>query len=82
MAGEVSKNIYEGLREMLVALGTRDPARIVNSYKMLDVLLPGADLELLERAEGKLLDTSGEVIQEMMKIDPEETHAFIRSFAS
>ena len=56
MAGEVSKNIYEGLREMLVAFGTRDPARIVNSYKMLDVLLPGADLELLERAEGKLLD--------------------------
>ena len=81
MAGTVPDNIYQGLREMLVALGTRDAARVVKSYQILDVLLPSADLELLERAEKHVLDRFwGKSIPDIMKIRHDEVRQFIREF--
>ena len=49
MAGRVAPNIRVGLRELAIAVGTRDAARMITAYQMLGVLLPGADLALLER---------------------------------
>ena len=81
MAGTVPDNIYQGLREMLVALGTKDAARIVKSYQLLNVLLPTADLELLERAENHLLERFwGKSIPDIMKIHHDEVREFIREF--
>lgn len=50
MAGQVTPEIVEGLRETLIALTTRDSHRLVQSYQRLGVLLPGADLDRIEQA--------------------------------
>lgn len=81
MAGTVPDNIYQGLREMLVALGTRDAARLVKSYQLLGVLLPSADLELLERAEEHLLERFwGKSVPDIMKIRHDEIREFMKEF--
>ncbi len=81
MAGTVPDNIYQGLREMLVALGTRDAARLVKSYQLLGVLLPSADLELLEQAEKQLLEHFwGKSVPDIMKIQQDEVREFIKEF--
>ena len=57
MAGTLSPEAFAGLREGLLAFGTRDAARLVRAFQRLQVLLPGADLDLLERACKRLFDT-------------------------
>ena len=56
MVGSVPEGLRDGLRELLVGIGTRDASRVVNSYRTLGVLLPSADLRLLEEAESKMFD--------------------------
>ena len=56
MVGRVSPKFLEGLRETVIAVGTRDPARMVKSFQIMDVLLPEADLTLLEKAESMAFD--------------------------
>ena len=56
MVGRVPENLRTGLREVLVAVGTQDAARLVASFKTLDVLLPRADLRLIERASTQLFE--------------------------
>ncbi len=56
MMGQVTDNLRTGLREALIAIGTRDAARLVKSYKTLDVLLPSADLRLIETASMEVFD--------------------------
>ncbi|HTZ51239.1 MAG TPA: AarF/ABC1/UbiB kinase family protein, partial [Spirochaetia bacterium] len=50
MTGTLSPEAFAGLRECLLAFGTRDAPRLVRAFQRLQVLLPGADLDLLERA--------------------------------
>lgn len=59
MVGRVPENLSAGLREMLIAVGTRDGARLVQSLRTLDVLLPGADLALIERASMAVFERFG-----------------------
>jgi len=56
MVGTVPDDLRSGLRELLVGIGTRDASRVVRSYQTLGILLPGADLRLLEEAEAKMFD--------------------------
>jgi predicted unusual protein kinase regulating ubiquinone biosynthesis (AarF/ABC1/UbiB family) len=56
MVGRVPENLREGLRDILIAVGTQDAARLVASYKTLDVLLPSADLKLIERASTQFFE--------------------------
>jgi predicted unusual protein kinase regulating ubiquinone biosynthesis (AarF/ABC1/UbiB family) len=44
------------LREYLIGLGTRDAGRVVHSYVLAGVLLPGADLRRLEEMHAALFD--------------------------
>jgi predicted unusual protein kinase regulating ubiquinone biosynthesis (AarF/ABC1/UbiB family) len=79
MVGRVPPNIKTGLREMVIGVGTRDAARVVKSYQMLGVLLPHADLEMIERAEDQIFERFwGKSMQELQQIDMEE----VREFAS
>ncbi len=79
MVGRVPPNTKAGLREMVIGVGMRDSARVVNSYKMLGVLLPNADLELIEEMGGKIFEQFwGRNMQELQDIDYDE----VRSFAS
>jgi len=56
MVGRVPDNLRSGLREMVIASGTRDPKRMVRAYQQLGVLLPGADLKRIEEAESKVFE--------------------------
>jgi predicted unusual protein kinase regulating ubiquinone biosynthesis (AarF/ABC1/UbiB family) len=81
MAGTVIPNVLEGLREALIALGTRDASRLIKSYKILGVLLPGADTELIERASAKVFEQFwGKSTSEMMNMHPSQAREFIDEF--
>ncbi len=56
MVAEVPERLRGALREYLIGLGTRDAARVVRSYMMAGVLLPGADLRRLEEMHAALFD--------------------------
>jgi predicted unusual protein kinase regulating ubiquinone biosynthesis (AarF/ABC1/UbiB family) len=77
MVGHVPPNIRTGLREMVIGVGTRDAARVVKSYQMLGVLLPHADLEMIEKAEEQIFDRFwGKSMQELQQIDMDEVREF------
>ena len=59
MVGRVPDSLSTGLREALIAIATQDGARLVQSFKTLDVLLPTADLKLIERASMQVFDRFG-----------------------
>jgi predicted unusual protein kinase regulating ubiquinone biosynthesis (AarF/ABC1/UbiB family) len=81
MVGSVPDNLREGLREVLIAVGTQDAARLVASYKTLDVLLPSADLALIERASTQLFDRFwGMSMAELRNIDHAEMMRFGMQF--
>ncbi|NMC12865.1 MAG: AarF/ABC1/UbiB kinase family protein [Chloroflexi bacterium] len=81
MVGRISTDTVEGLREMLVAVGTRDPARLTKSYQMLGLLLPGADVELIEKAEKTAFDRFwGKSMNELTNISITEMHEFAKEF--
>lgn len=81
MVGRVPPNSREGMREMLIGVATQDAARVVRSYKMLGVLLPSADLALLERAEARVFERFwGKNMTELSEISPEEIREFTSEF--
>ena len=81
MVGHVPENLRLGLREMLIGVGTRDSKRVINSYQMMGVLLPGANLELLEKAASTAFDRFwGRNMTELVNIDPKELRQFAMEF--
>lgn len=81
MVGRVPANTRLALREMLVGVGTQDPARVVNSYKMLGILLPHADVEMVEKAESRLFERYwGKNMGELRSIDPRELTDLAKEF--
>jgi len=81
MTGTLSEESFNGLREALLAVGTRDAVRLVRAFQSLQVLLPGADLDLLERACKKAFDTLwGKSMREIMRMSNEELRVFIDEF--
>jgi predicted unusual protein kinase regulating ubiquinone biosynthesis (AarF/ABC1/UbiB family) len=77
MTGTLSADSFRGLREALLAVGTRDASRLVRAFQSLHVLLPGADLEMLERACKKAFDALwGKSTREMMRMSNEELRVF------
>ena len=81
MVGHVPPDVKAGLREMVIGVGTRDAARVVKSYQMLGVLLPGADLEKIEQAEAEIFDRFwGKSMKELRQIDYREMREFARQY--
>ncbi len=77
MVGRVPENLRGGLREAVIAVGTQDGARLVKSFKTLDVLLPSADLALIERASMAVFDRFGGMsMGELKQIDHAEMMNF------
>ena len=56
MVGRLPNNLAEGLREAVISVGLRDSARLVQAYRTLGVLVPGANTKLLEEAGAQLFD--------------------------
>lgn len=81
MVGHVPPSARDGLREMVIAVGTQDPGRMIRAYEKLDFLLPGADLDLIEQAEAKAFKRFwGKSMAELQDIDHRELMTFAFEF--
>ncbi len=77
MMGHVPENLRAGLREALIAIGTQDGARLVKSFKTLDVLLPTADIKLIERASMAVFERFGGMsMGDLRELDHAELQGF------
>lgn len=56
MMTAIPERLWDALGESVIALGTRDPRRLVQSYRDAGVLLPGADLARLEEMHRSFFD--------------------------
>ncbi len=81
MVGHVPPNTDEGLREGLIGLATRDAGRVVHAFQILGMLLPGADIPLLERAITRVFgQTWGKNVTEVQQMSMEEMREFAAEF--
>ncbi|WP_134774200.1 ABC1 kinase family protein [Ornithinimicrobium flavum] len=77
MMGEVPDELRTGLRDLVIAAGLRDSARLVSGLTRLGVLLPTADLASIEAAVEQVFDRFGGLrMDELQQIDPEELIRF------
>jgi predicted unusual protein kinase regulating ubiquinone biosynthesis (AarF/ABC1/UbiB family) len=77
MVGRVPESLRAGLRNVVIAAATRDGARLVAGMKAMDVLLPTADLGLIERATLQAFERFGGLsMDELRDIDPNEMMQF------
>jgi predicted unusual protein kinase regulating ubiquinone biosynthesis (AarF/ABC1/UbiB family) len=83
MTGSISEKLMYSLREILIAVGTQDAKRIIDAYKTLGVLLPSADVDLLERATNKVFERFwGKTAPELRDMHQSEAVAFVQEFGS
>ena len=81
MTGTLPDNTFKGLREVLIAVGTRDAHRLVQAYQTLDLLLPGAETELLERASQRVFESMwGKSTAQMKEMHQEDAREFVDEF--
>lgn len=77
MVGRMPDNLVDGLREAVIAVGLRDSSRLIKSYQTLGVLLPSANLKLLEEASAQLFDRFwGMNMKELRQINHEDMMRF------
>ena len=81
MVGRVPSSVRAGARELVIGIGTRDAGRLIRGYQLLGVLLPGADLELLARAEARVFESFwGRSMSDLRSMHREEMHKFAAEF--
>ncbi|MEW6406083.1 MAG: AarF/UbiB family protein, partial [Chloroflexota bacterium] len=81
MTAQVHEGVREGLREMLIGIGTKDASRVVGAYEKLGMILPGANLDLLKKAEAQVFDRFwGMSMSELRKTDREEIRKFAHQY--
>src|SRR6185503_2343735 len=81
MVGTIPDELRDGLREVLIGIGTRNPARVVQAYQTIGVILPGTDLKLLEQAEAQLFERFwGMSMSELRKVRHGEMRQFGMQF--
>ncbi|MGD9092808.1 MAG: AarF/UbiB family protein, partial [Anaerolineales bacterium] len=81
MVGRIPEDTRDGLRELVIAVGTKDTARMVKAYQMLGVLLPDANLELIAKAEERAFERFwGKSMRELRDISTEEMREFTSEF--
>lgn len=81
MVGRMKPEIRAGLRELLIGVGIQDASRVVKAYQILGILLPGADVDLLERAESAMFQRFwGKGMDELRNISMDEIHEFAYEF--
>ncbi|MGB7876406.1 MAG: AarF/UbiB family protein, partial [Anaerolineales bacterium] len=81
MVARVPESVRDSLRELVIAVGTRDAKRVIKAYQMLDMLLPGADLKLIEQAEAQVFDRFwGMSMKEIRGISSDEIREFAHQY--
>jgi predicted unusual protein kinase regulating ubiquinone biosynthesis (AarF/ABC1/UbiB family) len=77
MVGRMPDRLVEGLREAVISIGLQDAPRLIKAYQTLGVLLPSANLDLLEEASAQLFDRFwGMSMNELRNIRHSETMRF------
>jgi predicted unusual protein kinase regulating ubiquinone biosynthesis (AarF/ABC1/UbiB family) len=56
MVGRMPERLVEGLREAVISVGLQDASRLIKAYQTLGVLLPSANIKLLEEASTQVFD--------------------------
>ena len=83
MMGQVPENLRGGLRELIIAVATRDSRRLVASVEIIGVLLDGADTVELERSLTQLFARFGGMgFSQLRDVDEKELRAFSTDFES
>jgi predicted unusual protein kinase regulating ubiquinone biosynthesis (AarF/ABC1/UbiB family) len=81
MVGRLTPEAKAGLRDMVIALGTRDMDRLIRGYQTIGALLPGTDLERLKEVQRALFDRFwGRSMRELIDIHPREMRQFTAQF--
>jgi predicted unusual protein kinase regulating ubiquinone biosynthesis (AarF/ABC1/UbiB family) len=82
MTGVVTPNQLTALREILIAVGTQDIPRLIRAYGIMGVLLPSADIDLLEKATRRAFERFwGKSTTEMVSMGHQEAMAFAQEFS-
>lgn len=82
MTGTLPPNLQAGLREVLIGIGTQDTRRLIQAYQTMELLLPNADLPLLEKATNKVFQRFwGKSTAEMMNMQHAEAVEFVQEFS-
>jgi len=83
MMGEVTEELRNGLRRLLIAVAARDGAGLVAGIQEVGILLPTADTAELERAVTKLFDRFGGMgFAQLRRVDQREFREFGREFGT
>ncbi len=73
MVGRVPEDLRAGLREVVIAVGTRDAERLIKSYKTLGFLLPSADTRAIQDASEMVFNRFwGMSMSELRSVRPDE----------
>jgi predicted unusual protein kinase regulating ubiquinone biosynthesis (AarF/ABC1/UbiB family) len=81
MVGRVKPKMRIGMRELLIGVGTRDASRVVKAYQEVGLLLPSADLSLLEQAENEVFNQFwGKSMSELQQVSTEDMHRLAFQF--
>lgn len=81
MVGHVPTNLRSALRELLIGVGTQDARRVIKAYQLMGILLPTADLSLMELATARLFERFwGKSMTELMQVDIHSMRDFIGEF--
>ncbi len=79
MVARVTPEVLAGIRDLAIGLATQDPKRIISAYQKMGILLPGADIELLERIEEQMFaQVWGKSMAELREV----SHADLEDLAS
>ncbi len=81
MVGQISQTVRSGLRELVIGIAAQDTQRLMRSYQMLGVLLPGADTRRIEQAEVEMFrQFGGKSMKELRQISLEEIKSFAEQY--
>lgn len=81
MVGHITPAIRAALREGVIAVGMRDPARLIRAFEAVDALLPGADVDRIIAAQTEVFDRYwGKSMRELRQIDRREVARFAQQF--
>jgi predicted unusual protein kinase regulating ubiquinone biosynthesis (AarF/ABC1/UbiB family) len=81
MVGRVRPKMRLGMRELLIGVGTRDASRVVKAYQDVGLLLPSADVSLLEQAETEVFNKFwGKSMSELQQVSTEDMHRLAFQF--
>ena len=77
MVGRMPEKLVEGLREVVISIGLQDAPRLIRAYQILGVLLPSANVKLLEEASAQVFDRFwGKSMNELRSIEHRDMMKF------